>query len=195
MLLPHYTPAKTRLFLLGNALLLLLNWLAQLTHFQAGYLQPVRSSADLLAFSVIFLLLLAANFIKKPTTFAKMLLDFNLVFAIYAVILLLFPKVLQATTLNRNLGGIALASSLLALSLPYVSRNHLIGIRVPWTYNSPIVWQKTNLLGAQFLLATGIISGFFAQLSADWLTRALITGFIFMAVVTIVYSYRLSKSV
>ncbi|KRK91532.1 hypothetical protein FC99_GL002107 [Levilactobacillus koreensis JCM 16448] len=195
MLLPHYTPAKTRLFLLGNALLLLLNWLAQLTHFQAGYLQPVRSGADLLAFTAIFLLLLAANFTKKSTIFAKMLLDYNLVFAIYALILLLFPKVLQTTTLNRNLGGLALVSSLLALSLPYVSRNHLIGIRVPWTYKSPIVWQKTNLLGARLLLATGIISGFFAQLSADWLAYALITGSIFMAAVTIVYSYQLSKSV
>jgi len=129
MLLPHYTPAKTRLFLLGNALLLLLNWLAHLTHFQAGYLQPIRSGADLLAFTAIFLLLLAANFTKKSTIFAKMLLDYNLVFAIYALILLLFPKVLQTTTLNRNLGGLALVSSLLALSLPYVSRNHLIGIR------------------------------------------------------------------
>jgi len=195
MLLPHYTPAKTRLFLLGNALLLLLNWLAQLTQFKAGYLRPVRSNVDLLAFTVIFLLLLVASFINKPITFAKMLLDFNLVFTIYALILLFFPQVLQTATLNRNLGGIALTFSLLALTLPYVSRNHLVGIRLPWTYNSPVVWQKTNLLGAHLLLANGILSGFFAQLSADWLTRALITGVIVMAAVTTVYSYRLSKKV
>ncbi len=115
MLFLTYTPAKARLLLLGNALLLLLNWLAQLTHFQAGYLQPVRSRADLLAFSAIFLLLLAANFVAKSTTFAKLFLDANLVFALYAVILLIFPRVLQAATLDHNLGGIALIFSLLAL--------------------------------------------------------------------------------
>ncbi|WP_125582305.1 SdpI family protein [Levilactobacillus cerevisiae] len=75
--------------------------------------------------------------------------------------------------------------------MPYVRRNHLIGIRLPWTYESPIIWCKVNLLGDRLLLIFGLISIVVGTLGANWFIWSLICSTIILAVATTVYAYYL----
>ncbi|UJR84459.1 SdpI family protein [Sandaracinus amylolyticus] len=73
-------------------------------------------------------------------------------------VIVLRAALLGATDVGVALGTLlALASLGLALLLPRVRRNAVVGIRTPWTLASDEVWARSHRLGGYFFAAAGVI--------------------------------------
>jgi uncharacterized membrane protein len=70
--------------------------------------------------------------------------------------------------------------------------SHLIGIRTPWTLESPLVWQKTHAFGARVLQAAGLVFliGLFFPGYGSWF---ILLPILLALVVTLAYSYLISR--
>ncbi|AKF03149.1 SdpI family protein [Sandaracinus amylolyticus] len=72
--------------------------------------------------------------------------------------IILRAALLGVTDVAVALGTLlALASLGLALLLPRVRRNPVVGIRTPWTLASDEVWARSHRLGGYFFAAAGVI--------------------------------------
>lgn len=70
--------------------------------------------------------------------------------------------------------------------------NHVLGIRIVWTLQSPIIWHKTNVLGGWLLVASGWLMIGFSYLNANLTPIPIL---IFIAIVIAVstgYAYHLA---
>ena len=71
-----------------------------------------------------------------------------------------------------------------------VKQNWWMGVRTPWTMESPVVWEKTNKLMAKLMMVGGVLMGLCAIPTNDALRISLfVTAIVIVAVVPIVYSY------
>lgn len=85
---------------------------------------------------------------------------------------------------------IGLLFTLLGYFMKAIKPNYFIGIRTPWTLESPLVWEKTHRLGGWLFGLGGIVIAAMAVL-ADTKTTFKVTVFIGVGIslIAVVYSY------
>ena len=85
---------------------------------------------------------------------------------------------------------IGLLFTLLGYFMKAIKPNYFIGIRTPWTLESPLVWEKTNRLGGWLFGLGGIVIAAMA-VWADTKTTFKVTVFIGVGIslIAVVYSY------
>jgi uncharacterized membrane protein len=93
------------------------------------------------------------------------------------------------------LPGIAILFFFLGLFMPKIRKNYTIGIRLPWTLHSEIVWDKTHKLGGKLFIALAIIIVLSSFLPAPYPYSVLISGIIVLLAILIWYSYREWKKI
>lgn len=184
-----------RVKLIG-ALLLFMSWVFQMTSVSVGALQqPTRSLHVLLGFTLTYLVILGLPQLLgswlTPAACDRLSKDALLIFTIYALALWLFPTAFSVDNVSVRHTRLGILVSLLAVPMPYLRRNGVIGIRLPWTKSSDEIWYKTNLLGARILFCAGVISFVLGGLGAGWFTVTITLGISVMVVATTIYASRL----
>ena len=112
-----------------------------------------------------------------------------------AVLDLIFLGSIRATLTGHSdfMDYIPAAISLLFALMGYfmkdVKPNYFVGIRTPWTLESPEVWEKTHKLGGKIWLYGGIISFVLCLVLGKYSFFVFIPIILIMAIVPIVYSY------
>lgn len=78
--------------------------------------------------------------------------------------------------------------------LPKVKRNYTVGIQLPWTLHSDVVWEKTHRMAGYLWILGGVIvilSSFL--LPSAWLNYCILTSVGIMTVIPAIYSYVIYK--
>ncbi len=88
---------------------------------------------------------------------------------------------------------IAIIISIVALPMAYVSRNLLVGIRIPWTYLSEENWHRTNVLAGRLFGISGPLLVAMGKMSTKSFLNVFVTIIVLVVILTVGYSYRLSK--
>lgn len=118
----------------------------------------------------------------------------------FKVIFILFLASLYFITIYAGLGhqinigryvmlGIAVLFLFIAIMTPKLKRNYTIGIRLPWTLHSEVVWDKTHQFGGKLFVALAVIFAIFSFLPGPYAFWILIGSIILMLVILIWYSY------
>jgi len=85
--------------------------------------------------------------------------------------------------------GIAFLFFFIGLMTPQIKKNYTIGIRLPWTLHSEIVWDKTHKFGGRLFIALSVLILLASFLSGVYAFTILIGGIFLMLVILIAYSY------
>ena len=85
--------------------------------------------------------------------------------------------------------GIAFLFFFIGLMTPQIKKNYTIGIRLPWTLHSEIVWDKTHKFGGRLFIALSVLILLAIFLSGVYAFTILIGGIFLMLVILIAYSY------
>lgn len=136
------------LILVLDSLLLMGIYWSQLAYHRLSIIWVI---AAMVAYLGLLALTFLGEWVLLTQHVAQLTVDLGLFFGLYALLLLSFPQAFR-TGLG---GGPALLFSVVGLPLPYVPRNGWVGVRVPWTMTSPLIWHKTNLLAARFMVPFG----------------------------------------
>ncbi|MCS6158132.1 SdpI family protein [Lactiplantibacillus plantarum] len=88
---------------------------------------------------------------------------------------------------------IAIIISIVALPMAYTSHNRLVGIRIPWTYLSEENWHRTNVLAGRLFGISGPLLVAMGKMSTDSFLNVFVTIIVLVVILTVGYSYRLSK--
>ncbi|MFC6274745.1 SdpI family protein [Levilactobacillus tangyuanensis] len=187
--------------LLNLGLLALIDLFQRLS-VRFGTIQPARSVTSLLWFTLIALVAISLPMII-PSSLRERLaervqtelpFDLNVVLFLYSLVFLIWPRALLTTRQPHQVGVIAMiVLSIIAAILPYVPRNRLVGIRIPWTYNSPVIWHKVNVLGGQVMLVVSLLSLLAFGINQSWFIVILTIGTVVLVGTTIWYGYELAK--
>lgn len=86
--------------------------------------------------------------------------------------------------------GVAALFAFIGFILPKVKKNYMIGIRLPWTLHSEVVWRKTHELGGKLFLALALVAAIAAFLPGAWAFGSLIIGIFLFLAILVWYSYR-----
>lgn len=70
-----------------------------------------------------------------------------------------------------------------------VKHNYFVGIKTPWTLASAEVWSKTHRFAAPLWVSLGIIGVLLSFIQATWANILLLTSYIVMGTIPIIYSY------
>jgi len=85
--------------------------------------------------------------------------------------------------------GLALVFMAVAQVLPRVKRNYTVGIRLPWTLESDVVWKKTHIFGEKAFMVLGAVCAFLSFLP-PWLAFVIFFISLFVIVLALVgYAY------
>ncbi|MEK7160598.1 MAG: SdpI family protein [Patescibacteria group bacterium] len=118
----------------------------------------------------------------------------------FKMALIVFLGSLYLLTLGAGLGwkinisfcvtlGIAVLFAFIGLALPKMRKNYMIGIRLPWTLHSEVVWNKTHQFGGRLFLALAIVVAIASFLPAVWTFGTLMAGIFLLLAILVVYSY------
>jgi len=118
----------------------------------------------------------------------------------FKIVFVLFMGALYFVTIYAGLGrqinvgsfvmiGIAILFFFVGLMLPKIRKNYTVGIRLPWTLHSEVVWDKTHKLGGKLFIALAILMVIAAFLPGTFAFGILLGGILAMLVVLIWYSY------
>lgn len=78
--------------------------------------------------------------------------------------------------------------------MPHIGRNTTLGIRLPWTLASEVVWKKTHEHGGPVFVVAGVLVVLGSIVAGIW-AMALMLGVVIAATLYIVvWSYRLAKA-
>lgn len=78
--------------------------------------------------------------------------------------------------------------------LTTVQPNYFVGIRTPWTLESPVVWARTHRVGGMLLCLVGVVlAGLALVLPPAWATNALVVAVLASVAFTYGYSYFLFR--
>lgn len=103
----------------------------------------------------------------------------------------LFVAVHPGTAVGR--GVIVLVGLFMAFMGNYlttVQPNYFVGIRTPWTLESPTVWARTHRVGGMVFCAAGLLVAALALVvPAPWASRVLVGLLVGAAVFSVGYSY------
>ncbi|CAM4081226.1 SdpI family protein [Zobellia nedashkovskayae] len=71
-----------------------------------------------------------------------------------------------------------------------IKPNYFIGIRTPWTLESPEVWKKTHRLGGQIWFVGGLVIAVCSMLIPSvYSMKIVIASFLILALIPVIYSY------
>jgi uncharacterized membrane protein len=118
----------------------------------------------------------------------------------FKVVFVLFMGALYLITIFTGLGhqinvgqwvmiGIAALFFFLGLMMPKIKKNYTIGIRLPWTLHSEIVWDKTHKFGGGVFMVLAVLIFIISFFPGFWAFTILIIGILLMLAVLMVYSY------
>lgn len=79
--------------------------------------------------------------------------------------------------------------------MPQIKDNYFIGIRTPWTLANPEVWQKTHRFSGKMWVAGGVLIALAAFMPGTLSPGTVIAALIIIALVPVVYSWMISRSV
>ena len=85
--------------------------------------------------------------------------------------------------------GIAGLFTFLGAALPKMKKNYMIGIRLPWTLYSEVVWEKTHKLGGKLFIALAAVIALASLLPGAWTFGILLGGIFLTLIILIGYSY------
>lgn len=194
MLLPKMTMKKIIGLFAGDWIVVGILWLGMLGPLQWGPGHASQTYPLLLILTGTLVGLSLGEFFwlnktKVLSKSQKIVADLSLVVGLIGLILLLLPHALTRLTDISNPSALGLIWLILAVALAYAPRNHLIGIRLPWTYASDRVWRQTNLLGARLILGTGCLTILANGLGGfKWGIGMFLVGLIGMCIAVIPYS-------
>jgi uncharacterized membrane protein len=100
-------------------------------------------------------------------------------------------------SLNKNIdpvkwipAGVCLLIAIMGNVMTKVRPNYFVGIRTPWTIESPVVWQKTHRLAGKIWVLGGIAGFLFSIFVRGYFLPGFLIGLIaVIALVPAVYSY------
>jgi uncharacterized membrane protein len=118
----------------------------------------------------------------------------------FKAVFILFMGSLYGMTLYAGLGhtvdvgrwvilGIAILFFFLGLMLPKIKKNYTIGIRLPWTLHSEIVWDKTHKAGGKLFIILALLMAIISFFPGALAFYILIGGIILMLLTLMGYSY------
>ena len=167
----------TQLFVIGFPLLMLLSYLAM----------SKISTAKELRYEMELLHREYAGFKASIATFLA-----------YIYIIILYSNSefapLHVSTSQLLLPGVSVLLYYLATVLPRLKRNHLVGIRTPWTIHSDEAWHKTHVLGGKLFKALSVLV-MFATLTASTISTGLVViPILAVGVILVVYSYTIATN-
>jgi uncharacterized membrane protein len=155
----------------------------------AAFLFPVIIAVLAIILSVLPLIDPKGHNIKKFEQTFHLFVTGILVFLLYVQVLVMYWNIVDTFDMVRFITpGVAL----LFIGVSYLIRdsepNWFIGIRTPWTMESPEVWRRTSEVGANLFVGAGIISlfGVIFPAAALWLILAPV---LVAALGSVVYSY------
>lgn len=141
---------------LSNLLVLVVNWVLQVTGTRVGVVRPVRPLGILVGMSLLTLGSLALPKLLAPWLTSDrgthLQLDLTVALLGYDLLLLWLP-----TAYVLPQAGPGLLFGLVALPMPYLPPNGVWGIRLPVTRASVTNWTRTNTVGARALLIVGLL--------------------------------------
>ncbi|OGZ40051.1 MAG: hypothetical protein A3B04_03540 [Candidatus Portnoybacteria bacterium RIFCSPLOWO2_02_FULL_39_11] len=85
--------------------------------------------------------------------------------------------------------GIAFLFFFIGLMLPEIKKNYTIGIRLPWTLHSEIVWDKTHKFGGRLFIFLSILILLASFLPGAYAFYILIAGIFLLLAILMGYSY------
>lgn len=124
----------------------------------------------------------------------------------FKIVFVLFMAALYLMTIYAGLGhqidvsrfvtvGVAILFFFIGLMLPKIKKNYTIGIRLPWTLHSEVVWDKTHQLGGKLFIALAALILIASFLPGTWTFRILIGSIMVMLVILVWYSYNEWKKI
>jgi uncharacterized membrane protein len=125
---------------------------------------------------------------QKPITAIRIVISVFLV-GIYSLVMM------KTLDMDTDIGQFVMVSVgiLIAITGNYMNSikpNYFIGLRTPWTLESPEVWKKTHRFASKIWIVGGLLMAISAFIPALNGSLFIITGStFFLAVVPIVYSY------
>lgn len=140
-------------------------------------------------------------FLPKMDPYKKNFLEFKNHYDDFIVIIFGFFTYIYLLTIYWNLGNqfnvvqfLSPALSILfyftSILLSKTKQNWFVGIRTPWTMSSPIVWQKTHILGAKLFKLVALFS-FFGIFFPSFAFYLFFISLIISIVIIFIYSYLL----
>jgi len=154
---------------------------------------PLR---DLVAITVVYLLSLSMPFILAKSyqwQAWRVAGHWSLAWAIYSVTLVGLPSWFQAS--NAKAVGLGLILGIAGILCVDAPRNHLFGIRVVWTYQSPTIWRKTNTLGGWLIVASGLMGIGLSHWQPSLVPVFSVTLVVLAGLIAIGYAYWLSHRI
>lgn len=150
--------------------------------------------------SVLFLLFL---FLPKMDPKRENIEKFRQYFDVFIILIFLFLSYIYALTLLWNLGyafqmniliipPFAVLFYYVGVLMRHAEMNWTIGIRTPWTLESPTVWKKTHQLGGLLFQIAAVFS-LFGLLLPVYTFWFLIAPILTVAVFIVFYSYYLFR--
>ncbi len=151
------------------------------------------------ALIIVFYLLL--SFIPLIDPLRDNIEDFAGIYFWFKLIFILFLSGLYFLTLYTALGhqldirrlvlsGIAILFFTIGIFLPKIKKNYTIGIRLPWTLHSEVVWQKTHLFGGKLFKFLAIFLIAIAWLAERWSFYLMLGGLFLAVVILFVYAFK-----
>lgn len=91
--------------------------------------------------------------------------------------------------------GLPLLLTVVGNCLGKLRPNYSVGIRLPWTMESDVVWTRTHRFSGKLLvaLALGLLASVLLGVPAGWFVTLLLSVIIGWSLVTIIYSMMLSR--
>jgi len=160
-MLPNYSPRKLAFYANLGRLLVCLAWILQMLNVSWQSVQPNRSLRLLIVFTLLALSLVLLSLVLKQTSWDRrdsLLLDLNFVFTIYAGLLLLLPRALDAAALASPSGRAGLICTVAGLMLAYFPPKDVHAFHMSWVKGNPPLIQRLLINQGRILLGLGIVA-------------------------------------
>ncbi len=112
---------------------------------------------------------------------------------------LLFISVMHATLSKSSAwmeyipSAVCLLFAIIGYYMKGIKPNYFVGIRTPWTIESPEVWEKTHMMGSKLWLYGGLITFVLCLFTGKYSVFVLIPSILILAFVPMIYSYLIYK--
>jgi len=140
--------------------------------------------------------------LPKISTKTKSISNFRDVWDLTVIYVLAFFMLLQPILLQGPpkgldivkviMAAVCLLFTLIGNLLGKVTPNYFMGIRTPWTLESPEVWERTHRLAARLMVGAGVVGFVLSLAGAFWVGFALV---MVASLAPVVYSYFLYKKI
>ena len=148
---------------------------------------------------VLWLVFLAIPYISTKT---KSISNFRDVWDLTAIYVVAFMGMTQVITLmgpQKNfdvvrvmMAAMCLLFTLIGNLLGKTTPNYFMGIRTPWTLESPEVWERTHRLAARLMVGGGVVGFILSLAGAYWIGLGLVLA---GTIYPVFYSYFLYKKI